>query len=460
MQSEIKKNITFALLAQIVSLMASVLMSLFVPKILNIYDYALWQLFLFYNSYVGLFLFGLNGGIYLTEGGKRGSDIDYSAIGSQIRFGALVQIIIGICIFVAVNLINQNPDRVFVLCAASIYLIISNVNDLFGYFYQAINQTRLYSISATVDRALFLAVLAISVTAFRVDDYKVYIVAFIATKSVALALTLGFGREIICSKWTNVRLTILNVIHSIQIGLKLTISTLAGTLILGVTRQLVDLSMGIEVFGKVSFSVSMVNFFLQFSAQFALVLFPELRRKGDNLPNIYKRSSSLLSTVLPVVYILYIPLSVLINAWLPQYQDSLKYLILLLPMCIYDGKMNVLGTTYYKVVRKEGTLLKVNLVSLGASIVLNFLACFVFRSLTLSLTFTTFVIMARSIYSEKYFENYFSCSDGESWIWNIALSLIFMLSYDLGKIMMLPLVLIYGFFLYRNRSAISRFQQR
>ena len=335
MQSEIKKNITFALLAQIVSLMASVLMSLFVPKILNVYDYALWQLFLFYNSYVGLFLFGLNGGIYLTEGGKRRNDIDFSTIGSQIRFGALLQIFIGICIFLAANLFSLDPDRVFVLCAVAVYLIISNINDLFGYFYQAINETRLYSISATVDRALFLAVLAISVAVFQVDNYRIYIVAFIVTKSVALAFTLGFGREIICSKWTDVHSTIQNSLHSVQIGLKLTISTLAGTLILGVTRQLVDLSMGIEEFGKVSFSVSMVNFFLQFSAQFALVLFPELRRKGGNLPNIYKKSSSLLSTVLPVVYVLYIPLSVLINAWLPQYQDSLKYLILLLPICIY-----------------------------------------------------------------------------------------------------------------------------
>ena len=62
-------NLKTALLAQFISLAVNVIMSLLVPKQLNIKEFAYWQLFLFYANYVGFFLFGLNDGIYLRLGG-------------------------------------------------------------------------------------------------------------------------------------------------------------------------------------------------------------------------------------------------------------------------------------------------------------------------------------------------------------------------------------------------------
>ena len=51
-------------------------MSLVVPKILGVEEFAYWQLFLLYISYVALFHLGLNDGVYLVNGGKTYDEMD------------------------------------------------------------------------------------------------------------------------------------------------------------------------------------------------------------------------------------------------------------------------------------------------------------------------------------------------------------------------------------------------
>lgn len=61
---------------------------------------------------------------------------------------------------------------------------------------------------------------------------------------------------------------------------------------------------------------------------------------------------------MPGFLLVYMPLYYVLNLWLPQYKESLVYLIFLLPLCVYEGKMNLLCTTYFKVLRLEKNYLK------------------------------------------------------------------------------------------------------
>ena len=69
LRKKFKNNIFFAFGAQTVSMLMSIMMSLFVPKLLNVTNFGYWQLFIFYYGYVGFFHFGLNDGVYLKYGG-------------------------------------------------------------------------------------------------------------------------------------------------------------------------------------------------------------------------------------------------------------------------------------------------------------------------------------------------------------------------------------------------------
>ena len=58
------------------------------------------------------------------------------------------------------------------------------------------------------------------------------------------------------------------------------------------------------------------------------------------------------------------PIATLICMWLPQYADSIKYAVILLPVCTYECKNAMLVTTYLKTLRKEKVLLISNVVAI------------------------------------------------------------------------------------------------
>ena len=73
---ETLKNIVYSFSANLISLLISVFMVMIVPKYLSMEDYGLWQLFLFYFSYLGFLHFGWEDGIYLRYAGKNYNELD------------------------------------------------------------------------------------------------------------------------------------------------------------------------------------------------------------------------------------------------------------------------------------------------------------------------------------------------------------------------------------------------
>lgn len=118
------KNLGAAFAAQGISFLASVVMSLLVPKILGVVEYGYWQLFIFYTNYVGFFHFGLNDGVYLLNGGVPRGQINKSSIHSQLLFGLTYQVIIAVGFSVVSILFVKDPNRLFVLFATALFLAL------------------------------------------------------------------------------------------------------------------------------------------------------------------------------------------------------------------------------------------------------------------------------------------------------------------------------------------------
>ena len=81
--NNILKKISFSFCANIFSVFVSMLMILVLPKIMTMEDYGIWQLFMFYFSYVGFFHFGWIDGIYLRYGGQNFSALSRKTFGGQ-----------------------------------------------------------------------------------------------------------------------------------------------------------------------------------------------------------------------------------------------------------------------------------------------------------------------------------------------------------------------------------------
>ena len=77
------KNLSYSVVANGTNTLVSLILVLFVPKILGVKEYSYWQLYLFYASYVGFFHFGWADGVYLKFGGKKYEELDKGYFHSQ-----------------------------------------------------------------------------------------------------------------------------------------------------------------------------------------------------------------------------------------------------------------------------------------------------------------------------------------------------------------------------------------
>lgn len=407
-------NMVTAFAAQGVSFLASIAMSLLVPKVLGVTTYGYWQLFIFYTTYSGFFAFGLNDGVYLLEGGTPRERIDKKAINSQFWVEAMFQVVLGCVIAVAAIILAPGPQRVFVFWTFSIYTIIFNLAGFLGYVFQSMNETKLYSYSTMIERFVFL-IAVIAMVALRVSAFEPYVIAYIISKCCTLGYCCIHSREFFKAGFMGFSQSVRCCISSMKVGIALMISNVASMLILGVARALVDNAWGIEAFGRVSFSLSMVNFFIAFVSQASMVLFPALRQGTEQeRRSFYRGIRDAMEIAFPLIYLLYYPMATILSLWLPQYAASMHFFAILLPVCVFNTKMDICCTTYFKVLREERTLLKVNVATVLASLALSLLGVYVLGSLDAVLIGAVAAVIGRAIWSEYYLNGRLSVPG--SWI--------------------------------------------
>lgn len=388
-----------AAVAQGFSFAVSLLTSLLVPKVLGVADFGYWQLFIFYFNYVGAFQFGLNDGIYLIKGGQRRKELSKSEVTSQCLVGFAAQTLMALAVIAAIVAMQLEPQRLFVIVACAVLMPLYNLACFFQYLLQAIDETRAYSRSVMVDRGAMLVLLSVLLV-FKADSFEVYVYAFCAGKALQLAYLLLWSRDILTTSLLGLEASLSTSWASVRVGIKLMIANLASTLILGMMRFAIDGYWGLEEFSRVSLALSMANFFLTFVMSVTMVLFPTLRQmEGGRLRAFFDAVQNALELMLPAVLLLYLPAKLVLSWWLPDYAESFEYLGLLLPLCLFDGKMSALYSTMFKVQRMEGTLLILNVATMVMSACLATLGALVFHSLDFVLISGTASVVLRSILS-------------------------------------------------------------
>lgn len=394
------KNAGTAFLAQGVAMCLSIIQTLLVPKLLGTTQYGYWQLFIFYQSYVGFAHLGLNDGVYLIKGGQGRDVIDKRSVNSQFAFGVCFQLVIA-AVIVGVALAGGfGPEREFVIACTGIFLTIQNAANFLSYLLQAMNETRRSSYSTIVERLTFLAPLLVLLVV-RYHSFEPFVISYIFSSCVQLAFCAWLCRDFFRAGLEPVRQAAGEAWGSIRVGFKLMVANIASQLVLGIARFAIDAAWGIDTFGELSLSLSLVNFFLQFVAQASMVLFPALRQVDlAEAKGFFVNVRDTMSLFFPVIYVLYYPMVWILAWWLPKYANSFVYFAFLIPICVFDSKMNICCTTFFKVLRKEGTLLKVNVCTCAASAALTLLGVYAFGSIFWVIGGVVLAIVARSLWSE------------------------------------------------------------
>lgn len=396
----ILENITYTFTANILTMLISVIMTLILPKFLGVTDYSYYQLYIFFISYVGFFHFGWIDGIYLKIGGMEYSDLEKSNYITQFWMLNALEIVIAAIISIFALFTIKNIDKSFVMIATSVCGVITILRTYLLFILQSTNRIKEYAKYTRLDRFIYFALVIIFLF-LGFNNYKIILYIDIFSKLVALILCVNKMKDIVFGKLNISKNILFEIFENISIGIKLMLANIASTLIIGVIRFGIQRNWDIETFGKISLTLNISNLLMTFINAVAVIMFPLLRREEEsNLPRIYTILRNTLMIFLYMMLIFYYPLRLILSAWLPQYEDSLRYMALLFPICIYESKMSMLINTYLKSFRKEKSMLIINTISLILSLIVTIFSVFIFNNLTLAILSIVFLLGFRCVIGE------------------------------------------------------------
>lgn len=421
------KNFFYSIFSNVITLGISTVMILVVPKVIGVKEYGYWQLYMFYATYVGVLAFGWIDGIYLRFGGLTYKELDRKLFHSQFLMILFSQLLIAVLI-ILFSLLNKDIDKQYVFQMVSIYLVLYNMKMFILYILQDTNRIKEYALVNSAGRVLYL-ILAIIVLLLNFGNYKLLIIADLVGRTADLICGVYTVRDIVFLGLKSFYWSFSETWLNITIGIKLLIANFAGLLIIGVVRYGIQFFWGISVFGKVSLTLSISNLLLTFISAVSLVLYPMLRRLSrEKAESIYLDIREILMTVLFVGLFLYYPIEYILPIWLPKYHDSLVYLALLFPMCVYQGKFELLVNTFLKTFRFEKALLNINLISLLVSLVVTAVNVFFIHNLTILMFSIIFILWVQSNLGEIYLAKKFKLSIFKELLLETIIVLAFMLS--------------------------------
>lgn len=397
--SNIVKNISYTLTSNFLSLFVSIIVSLVLPKVLGIEDYAFYQLYVFYVSYVGMLHFGWCDGIYLRYGGLEYKELDKNKIAGQLYSLLILQLCITILFFSIISLSNFNDiSKKMVLIFSILNIIILNLRTFYMLILQTTNRMKEYSEIIMIDRGSF--VLFVIVAMFlNYNSFTIYIIIDIFSKILSLIFAALKCSDITFNK--KIKFSFIESKLNISSGINLMLANIASMLVIGIVRFGIQNHWDIETFGKISLTLSISNMLMVFVGAISLAIFPLIKRaKIDDFPSIYPKIRSMIMPFVLIILIFYFPLEMVLSKWLPQYKEALKYMVLVFPMIVFESKVLLLSNTFLKALRKERDIFKVNIFIAFCSIISTLFFVYYLDSLFWSMLSIVILLGMKSTMSE------------------------------------------------------------
>ncbi|WP_264739731.1 hypothetical protein [Cytobacillus firmus] len=451
------KNFSYTLSSNLISIIISTMVILIVPKLIGVESYGYWQLYIFYSSYVGFLHFGWNDGIYLRYGGREYQKLNKILFFSQFWSLVFFQIIIGVIIYSLSTVFNDDSNKLVIIKMTVLCMLLVNVRLMLIYLLQCTNRIKEYANIVLMEKVLYCFFILLFLLV-GVRYYQFLIVADLLGKFLSLFYAAYCCREIVFNGFSTVSFSLKETIENIAVGIKLMFANIASMLTIGIVRFGIERGWDVGTFGKVSLTLSISNLLMLFINAVGIIMFPILKRTNlEKLPQIYLTMKTILMVLLLGLLVMYYPLKVILIAWLPQYADSLKFMALLFPMCVYEGKMALLINTYLKTLRKEKLILFINLISVFLSIIFTFLFTILLKNLSLAIVTIVVLLAIRCILAEVLLSKILKISVKKDVVFEIAMVLIFILTGWLvtswiGTVLYL---VAYGIFVIINRIDIK-----
>lgn len=419
------QDASLTVFANMLGLVGSALITLLLPKFIGVEQYAYYQLYIFYIGYIGLLGIGWIEGIYLKYGGQYYDDLNKAVLSRQFRTFCVLEVIIGIIVALLTVLLVSDANKRIVFLAVAVCVVIHMPRSMLNHILQATGKIKPYANGIIIEKVI--QIIGIGMGIFLKEIFFVwFVLAEIVCKIFATCYIIYNCWDIVVNVPSRLGEVKNEIWDNIRCGLLLVFSNFASMLIIGILRQGIEMTWGVEVFGKISLTLSVSNLLLVFINSVALVFFPVLKRQEEHLTEIYDSVKTILMVAIFFLLMTYYPMKSLLSMWLPQYAESLNYMAILFPLCVYESKMSLLNNTYMKVLRKEKVLMEINMVSISISLIGTFTICRLMKSLDIAMVFIVALMALRCSMTEIALKKWISIKIFKDILLEAALVLVFM----------------------------------
>ncbi len=446
----IVKNITFTVSSNLTSFLVNAVVVLIIPRLIGVAEYGYFQLYLLLVSYAFYFHFGWCDGLYLRSVGTSYDDLDEEIISSQFCGLCLMTIAIAVFSEICIFIFFGGTDYFVIYSGVSFALLFITPKIFFSVIMQATNRMKEYSAIILIEKVVY-ALLLISFLFGGIREANILIVTDILGKISAFALGAYFCKEVLFEKLyrRNIKTYFNEMRTNIHVGIFLLVSNVASILITSVVQLLIENHYGIEAFSQIALSFNMSKFLMVVVAAMGVVLVPLLKHMSkQKLSETYIYVRSLLMLILGLFLLLYYPLREFLNVWLPDYAESIYFLAFLFPICLFEGKTQLLVNAYMKALRGERTLCKVNVVTVLLSLGCAFFAVYILDSIFCAVIVVPYVLAFRCLLLELSIQKSLNISVVKPAILEIVLASVFLASCYLLNTVCAIVVYLISYFLY------------
>lgn len=400
-KSSVIRNISYSFFANLLYLIVSAVMVIIIPKLVSLNDYGMWQLFLFYFSYLGFFHFGWEDGIYLRYAGNEFEELPGKRFSGQFYAITFLQIILAAIVSSVGKIFVQDSQKLYVLLCAVWLAPLVNFNNLCNFILQITNQIKEYAKLVALERLMLLLGAFLFIIVLGRNHFLDMYIAQVGAIAVTAIAGSWFCRKIFFFPPDPLKQILQEAEKNISVGSKLLTANIANMLIIGIVRYGISWGWDVATFGKVSLTLGISNFLMVFINSVSVVFFPIVKRMDQaRRESVYMDIRNALTFILFGGLLFYYPIRSILAWWLPKYADSLVYMSILFPVCVFESKMGLLINTYLKSMRQEALMLKINIVSVMVSAIVTWLTVVVFHNLDIAIFSVVFLYAFRCFLAE------------------------------------------------------------
>lgn len=424
------KNIKYSFLAQAVILIIGILKTLIVPSVMSVQSYAFWQMYLFYIGYIGFFYLGYNDGILLKYGKYEYVDLPFQKLRSSMMFYVLMLTVFSVIVFI-ISINIPDKEKSFVIMIIALSILMYGLYGVFIYVFLITNQIKRHSFFTAIDSISTLVGILLMLM-MKQKDFHILICFVFILKLISVVVMAIMCKEFFIGKKTSMKNGFIEFIDNIKVGIILMFAQIVSMLVTGIGRIFIEYSGKISEYAYYSFGMTIVNIVMVGIIAVSTVMYPTLGRiDSGKLPAYFHKIYKYLTHFSVLSLLLYYPAYIFVKLFFAKYAPMLEYFALFFAMMTWQSKLNIINNSYYKVLRMEKKMLKINIYGViffcvSTSIVQMTIGGYVENKILIIACITYLTMIFIEIYAEKVLRKVLNLKFDKEIRVNILINIVFL----------------------------------